>query len=249
MFTIEQRNAIRDELIALAQADENIVGAALVGSSATSLQDDLSDIDIALQLAVDTDEAVVVDRWTRHIADIYGLAHHLDVFAGSTRYRVFLLPESLQIDISFWPNDAFAATSDRFRLLFGSPRESVASPPPSPERLTGYAWLYALHVRSSIARNQPWHGLTLLDDMRDYILALACMRHGLNHHQLRGVDALPSQDLATFVSARATSLEANELRRSLRDHVHLLMQEVGEFDSALAAMLRSPLREIGDYVP
>ncbi|MCO5224443.1 MAG: nucleotidyltransferase domain-containing protein, partial [Thermomicrobiales bacterium] len=149
MFTVEQRELIRDELIALARSDTSIVGAALVGSSATNLQDDFSDIDLALQLAPGADESLVVERWTHHISKTYGLAHHLDVLAGSTRYRVFLLPESLQIDISFWAYDAFAAKGDRFRLLFGAPAESSSAAPPSPDRLIGMAWLYALHVRSS----------------------------------------------------------------------------------------------------
>lgn len=247
MFSVDQRNAIRDELIALAQTDPDIVGAALVGSSATERQDDLSDIDLALHLGRHADESAVVDRWTQHIAATYGLAHHLDVFAGTTRYRVYLLPESPQIDISFWQHGTFVATGDRFRLLFGSPPETLSSTPPSLERLIGYAWLYALHVRSSIARNQPWHALSLLDDMRDHVLMLACVRHGLNHHQLRGVDDLPEDVLAGFTTARATSLEMDELRRSLRTHAELLLGEVAAIDQDLAASLVLPIHEITEY--
>lgn len=247
MFTVAQRNSIRDELIALAQSDTSIIGAALVGSSATDLQDDLSDIDLALQLAPEADESQVVERWTHHISTTYGLAHYLDVFAGSTRYRVFLLPASLQIDISFWSHDAFAARGDRFRLLFGTP--AVASPtvPPNPDRLIGMAWLYALHVRSSIARNEPWHALTLLDDMRDHLLTLACVRHELNAHQLRGVDDLPPDVLTRFADARTGSLETPGLRRSLQRHAELLLDEVAMIDHDLASALTAPIREITEY--
>ncbi|MCO5226365.1 MAG: nucleotidyltransferase domain-containing protein [Thermomicrobiales bacterium] len=247
MFTVEQRDLIRDELIALAQSDTSIVGAALVGSSATNLQDDFSDIDLALQLASGADESLVVKRWTHHISTTYGLAHHLDVFTGSTRYRVFLLPESLQIDISFWANDVFAAKGDRFRLLFGTPSESSSAVPPSPDRLIGMAWLYALHVRSSIARNEPWHALTLLDDLRDHLLMLACIRHGLNAHELRGVDDLPVDILTRFADARTRSLETPELRRSLRSHAELLLDEVAMIDRDLAVALTAPIYAIKDY--
>lgn len=247
MFTVEQRDRIRDELIALAHADDSVVGAALVGSSATGLQDDLSDIDLALQLTLDVDEAQVVSRWTNHIAATYGLAHHLDVFAGSTRYRVFLLPNSLQIDVSFWAYDVFGATGDRFRLLFGASREAAIAGAVDTNRLIGYAWLYALHVRSSISRNEPWHALSLLDDMRDYVLMLTCVRHGLNAHQLRGVDNLPTEVLARFQAARATSIQGDELRRSLEAHAQLLLAEVRFLDDALAAALSPPIQEIAGY--
>lgn len=247
MFTTKLRDHIRDELIALAQADTDIVGAALVGSSATGLQDAFSDIDLALQLAPDVDEAAAVDRWTRHITERYGVAHHLDVYAGNTRYRVYLLPESLQIDISFWAHNAFVAIGDRFTLLFGAHPEERRVTTQNPDHLIGYAWLYALHVRSSIARNQPWHALSLLDDMRDYVLMLACIRHGLNPRELRGVDDLPSEVLSRFTIARAISLQPDELRRSLRCHGELLLTEVSEIDANLADQLSEPVREIMEY--
>ena len=56
MFTVEDRERIREELMDAARASGVIVGAALVGSAARGAEDAWSDIDLALQLAPDAAE-------------------------------------------------------------------------------------------------------------------------------------------------------------------------------------------------
>ena len=119
MFTSAERSRIRAELIADAESDPRISGAALVGSAARGAEDEWSDIDLLVKLDVDVDERAVVDSWTAAIDERYGIADTLDVFAAGARYRVFLLRSSLQIDVSFWPHDKFRATEPGFTLLFG----------------------------------------------------------------------------------------------------------------------------------
>lgn len=248
MFTVADRERIQASLISLAEQDADIIGAAIVGSSATGLQDSLSDIDLALQIAPGVYPDSVIDRWTSLIHDQVEIAHTLDVIAGNgVLYRVFLTCDSMQMDISFWPADTFRATGDRFRLLFGSANDSASPAPPDRDRLIGMAWLYALHVRSAIARNEPWHAQSLLDDLRDFVLTLACLRFGVNTHQLRGVDELPPDLLARFAEARSTSLRTPELRRSLQQHLSLLREEVQAVDADLAARLDRPIALIADY--
>jgi predicted nucleotidyltransferase len=246
MFTVNDREQIQANLIRLAATDEQLSGAALVGSSATGEQDDLSDIDLALQIVPGLDINAVIDRWTALVREQVKIAHTLDVIAGNgVLYRVFLTHDSMQIDISFWPHDEFRATGDRFRLLFGTANEALSPTPPDAHRLIGMAWLYGLHVRSAIARNEPWHALLLLDDMRDFVLTLACLRHGANAHQLRGVDSLPTTLLDRFSQARSATLEMHELKRSLTMHVNLLMNEVATIDAGLVDSLHDPLELIG----
>jgi hypothetical protein len=104
-----------------AEADARVVGAAMVGSGARGTQDAWSDIDVALQLDHRVDEAQLVDESTKTIHDEYGIADTHDVWAASARYRVFRLRGSLQVDVSFWPRDAFRATKPGCRVLFGTP--------------------------------------------------------------------------------------------------------------------------------
>ena len=64
MFTPEDREQLRDELICAARADAHIGGAALVGSSALGREDQWSDIDLALCVDADAERAAVIAEWT-----------------------------------------------------------------------------------------------------------------------------------------------------------------------------------------
>ncbi len=248
MFTVADRERIQQEIISWAENDADVIGAALVGSSATGLQDELSDIDLMLQISEGADLDAVIVRWTSQLQESFDIAHTLDVVAGNgVLYRVFLTKASMQMDISFWPEHEFRATGERFKLLFGEANPATALPAADPEQLIGMAWLYATHVRSAIARSEPWHALSLLDDLRDYVFTLVCVRHDVNAHQLRGVDQLPDSVLESFRHARPEGVTANELARSLREHTHLLLKETSHIDSHQAASLAVPLRLVGEF--
>lgn len=59
MFSAAERTTIRAELIALAERDPRIIGAALAGSAARGTEDAWSDIDLLLQLDPAADEPEV----------------------------------------------------------------------------------------------------------------------------------------------------------------------------------------------
>ena len=249
MFTQAEREQLREVLIETAHADDDVVGAALVGSAATGREDAWSDID--LQVRRDADPAEVARRWTAQFYDQHGAAHHLDVVAGGVLYRVFLLASSLQIDVSFWPEDQFRATEPGFALLFGTPQPSTEPGEPEASREIGMAWLYALHSRSAIARGRVWQATMMLDHLRDQLLVLACMRlvlacmrHRLNPHHGREADRLPASTLTILRQARATSLAEPELARSHTALVRAIADEIALHDPELSAGLTEALNEL-----
>ena len=238
MFTVEERTDMCNRLIAAARSDPQVVGAALVGSTAKGLDDRWSDIDLALQLAPDADPDVVAEHWTAYVRDQSPVADTMDVYGpDNTLYRVFLLASSLQIDLSFWPQHSFRATEDGFKLIFGTPAEPTVSNGPNSERLIRMGWLYALHVRSSVARGRTWQAIMMLDDLRNQILALASLRHGLPAYHGRGADALPPETLARFEESRARSTSTAELARSARALLQLYLDETELHDPATAECL------------
>ena len=242
MFESGDRERIRSELIEAASADPDIVGAALVGSAARGAEDRWSDIDLVLQLADDAGEPRVVERWTRLIRDRYGVADTLDVFAAQgVRYRVFLLPTSLQIDLSFWPRDLFRETEPGFALQFGTPAEPTRPAAPDPRRMIGMGWLSALHARSALARGKAWQAAGMLDHLREEVMALQCVRAGLDPWHGRDVDRLDAESLRLLEGARAASLRPDELERSRRAMLPLFHDEVRRHDPALADDLAAPL--------
>ena len=244
MFTPEDRTRLRDALIAAARADPRLTGAALTGSAAVGAEDRWSDIDLAPGIAGGADREQVVAGWTERMYREEGAIHHLDVYLGDTLFRVFLLANTLQVDLAFWPQAQFGALGPTFRLLFGTANERPHRPPPTAEGLIGWAWLYALHARSSIARGRAWQAEHMISAMRDQVLALACLRHGLPAVEGRGIDRLPPEATAAVAAGLVRSLDAAELRRAFGVVTEALIAEVERADADLACRLTAPLRAL-----
>jgi predicted nucleotidyltransferase len=99
VFTREYRSRLREELIAAARADKRITGAAVTGSSALGSEDAWSDIDLAFGIGEADAMAAAMADWTDLMYREHGAVHHLDVMAGASIYRVFLLANTLQVDL------------------------------------------------------------------------------------------------------------------------------------------------------
>jgi len=257
MFTVVARERLRDVLVSAAEADARISAAALVGSSALGREDRWSDIDLALCVDADAERPAVIAEWTDWMYAEHGAVHHMDVTRGGALYRVFLLADTLQVDLSFWPATEFGATGPGFRLLFGAvakdapapapaagEKKEIPTPAPTAGELIGMAWLYALHARSSVARERVRQAEYMISGMRDHVLALACLRHDLPTVHGRGFDRLPLEVTATIEPALVRSLDLPELKRAFAAATEALLGEAELADPALADQLAEPLREL-----
>jgi hypothetical protein len=244
MFTEQEREHIRKELVSAAEADARIIGAAHLGSAALGRQDQWSDIDLALCLAADADFNEVLVDWTQCMYTDHAAVTNYDLKRGTILYRVFLLNNTLQVDLSFWPAPEFRAIGPKFSLIFGSAGEPIPAPQPDSMDMIGIAWLYALHVRSSIARGRRLQAEHMLSGMRDSVLALVCKRHGVAAVQGRGLDDLPEALRVQAADCLAQSLEPVALKSAFRATMDLLIGEIQYADAALAAQLTSPLNTV-----
>ena len=156
MFTSENRNRLRSDLLEHAAKDRRISGAAITGSAADGLEDRWSDIDLAFGVSDAAELPNVLSDWTARMYHDHLALHHLDVRFGGWIYRVFLLPSTLQVDLAFVSVTEFRALAPSFRLMFGEAAEPRNFPPTPPGDIVGLAWLYALHARSCIARGNLW---------------------------------------------------------------------------------------------
>jgi hypothetical protein len=244
VFTPADRARVREALVAAARDDPRVTAAAVTGSAAVGSEDRWSDIDLALCVAADTDVDAVVEDWSARMYGEHGAVHHVDVWRGSTHFRVFLLASTLQVDIAFWPAAEFGPIGPSFQLLFGSAGERPPDRAPEPEHLIGMAWLYALHARSSIARGRRWQAEYMLSAARDQVLALACVHHGLPAAYARGVDALPAEVTRPLEAGLVGSLDPAEFERCLRVVLERLMDETERADPGLAERLAGALTEL-----
>jgi hypothetical protein len=90
------------------------------------------------------------------------------------------------VDLAFWSTEDFAPIGPNFKLIFGAPNPPPAAPIPNRQTIIGMAWLYALHVRSSLARGRALQTEYLLGGMRNQVFELACLRCGVIAQQGRG---------------------------------------------------------------
>ena len=230
MFTVEQRDALRDRLLRLAEEDERVVAGAAVGSLAVDGGDRFSDLDLTFSIADHVPVADVLNDWTRTLIDELDAVHLADLERGSTTYRVFLLPDALQFDLSMTPAAQFRPAGPRFRLLFGETAAgaSEVSTPPVAGDLFGWGVIYALHARACIERGRVWQAEHYVGAVRDHALSLACLRQGLPAVQARGYDDLSAETLAGFEAAHVGGVEPGALRAALAASVLALMHTGAE---------------------
>jgi len=240
MFTVEQRDALREYVLRLAQEDERIVAGAVVGSLALGGGDRYADLDLTFGVADPVKIADVLTDWTRTLGDEREAVHLFDLQHGPTIYRVFLFPDALQFDLSLTPAAQFRPAGPRFRLLFGETAPAPTAPTPAAARelftaipavaedLFGWGVVYAIYVRSCIERGRVWQAEHYVGAVRDHALALACLREGQPVVEGRGYDALSAETLVRFAQTHVGALEPSVLYSSLAAAVRALLHEGAE---------------------
>ena len=247
MFTVEQRDALREHVLQLAEEDERVVAGAAVGSLAVDGGGDrFSDLDLTFGIADHMPVTEVLDDWTRTLSGDRDAVHLADLERGPTIYRVFLLPDALQFDLSMTPAAQFRPAGPRFRLLFGETAagDYKGSTPPVAHDLFGWGVIYALHARACIERRRVWQAEHYVGAVRDHALSLACLREGLPAVQARGYDDLSAETLARFEDAHVTALEPGPLRAALAASVVALMREGSEARLPHADVVAQRLAEL-----
>jgi hypothetical protein len=237
MFTVEQRDVLRERVVALADDDERVVAGALVGSLAVDAGDRYSDVDLTFAVADDAEVAVVLDDWARTLIEEDEAVHLVDLRRGPTTYRVFLLRDALQLDLSMTPAAEFRPAGPRFKLLFGETSEGLDSQmqptvgdlfiatPATAGDIFGWGVVYALHAQACIERGRTWQAEHYVGAVRDHALSLACLRHSRPAAQARGYDDLPAGVLAAFEHAHVATPDDVSLRSALAASVEVLIDE------------------------
>jgi hypothetical protein len=245
MFSVDDRNRVRDHVLDRAQADGRVVAGAVVGSLASSEGDRWSDLDLTFGVADGVALPEVLDDFTVDLGRKFNATHLFDLPSGAAIYRVFLLPGCLQFDLSFAPASQWGALGPEFRLLFGQAAQLVQGQPAPARQILGYAVHHALRARFCIERGRYWQAEYWGSAVRDYALSLACRRRGLPTHYGRGFDELPHDLQEIALGALPCSLDREELRRSLSCAIDLLLGETDEVQE-LADRVRPQLRQLAE---
>jgi hypothetical protein len=254
VFTTAQRDALRERVLRLGADDDRVVAGAVVGSLAVDAGDRFSDLDMTFGVDDRAEVAAVLGDWTRTLGGELDAIALVDLQRGPTTYRVFLLADALQLDLSMTPAADFRPAGPRFRLLFGA--TTAADPPPAapgtlfidtpavPRDVFGWGVIYALHARACIERGRPWQAEHYVGAVRDHALSLACLREGVIPHQARGYDDLDRETLGRLAPAHVGSAEPGALRAALAASVVALLHEGAEVGLPHADVVAGRLAEL-----
>src|SRR5437762_6598349 len=165
-------------MLELAEEDERVVAGAAVGSLAVGSGDRFSDLDLTFGTAGGVSVKDVLEDWTRTLSVELAAVRLADLEVGPTIYRVLLLPDALQFDLSMTPAPHFRPAGPRFQLLFGETAADESEAPrrpqgglfiPTPtvaEDIFGWGVIYALHARACIERGRVWQAEHYVDAVR-----------------------------------------------------------------------------------
>ncbi|WP_433918620.1 hypothetical protein OIE50_17310 [Streptomyces canus] len=247
MFTVEERDRLRERLLARAEADDSVVGAAFTGSYAVGEGDRWSDTDLVL--AVRGDLTPTLERWTGWLYDDLGARHHWDLRVGAGVIRVFLLPDWLEIDLTFAPEAEFGPRGPQWRTVFGRSRPLEPFAPPDGDTLVGLLWHHALHARVCVERARWWQAEHWISALREHVITLACLRLGHPAAHAKGAHLLPDDLSTALETTLVRSLTAAELHRALSATVGVVTAELARFRPELATRLAPMFAELTNTPP
>jgi predicted nucleotidyltransferase len=227
MFTVEEREAVFDAIIALVSEHRSIVGAAVVGSLADPSSDRFSDIDLTFAVKDGIDLTSVLDDLTEQLRVMTAIDVLFDLPFGPTLYRVLLFPAELQVDLSVTAASAFARRGPNFRLLFGTATMPVELPAQPLSVIAGYAVHHALHASTSIERDRYAQAAYWIGELRNEALHLAMSSIGADPSQARGAHLLPAEVLLQAERTLSASFQKTELKRALVEAIELLKLVLG----------------------
>jgi predicted nucleotidyltransferase len=243
VFSVRDRDRVRDRVLEMASSDARVVAGAIVGSLARGDGDRWSDLDLTFAVAEGVPIPHVLEDWTRRLAEEFHAVQLFDLPSSGTIYRVFLLPGCLQFDLSFSSASEFGAIGPNFRMLFGTAIEKPFARPPSAHELFGYAVHHAVRARFCIERGRYWESEYWISGVRDSALSLACRRRDLPARYGRGFDSLPADVRNAFTGALVQALDREGLLRALGSAIDGLLRE-GDEVQELAARVEPQLRQL-----
>lgn len=240
MFAAADRDRVRTQLLERARRDVRITSAALTGSAARGAEDRWSDIDLLFAVDDDASTAAALTDWTDFMYRALGALHHFDLRPGGVIYRVFLLPDCLEVDLAFTVAKKGAGAHNA-HTIFGEAIAPPAPPSAQPDHLAGLAWHHVLRAHAAIGRARPWQAEYRISGIRDQVLRLACHRLGRPASEATGADDLPGEITDALRDGLVRTLDTDELHRALAVLAPALLCEIFEFDPGLADRLAAAL--------
>jgi len=243
-FSIAEREQIKQQITTIAQENENILAAVLVGSGAVGFADEVSDIDFVMVVDAEANILETMKCIKRRIEEYYDVLFFTQM--DKRGLQIYLLNNYLEIDIGFQSLNNAEAKNECYKIIFDKnntvapvmretcqQNKSKEQENISDENLkrkymeeSETIWHYVFHAAVAIKRNQYWHCLAELDIVRNKIIELKGYRNSIRTKRWRDVDKLPHNDLLVLQKTYTTALTQKSLLQSLLLLTNLLFDEL-----------------------
>ncbi|WP_299903316.1 hypothetical protein [uncultured Aquimarina sp.] len=231
MYSKKDRIEVQEAIINFAKSDSKIIDCAIVGSESVGNDDKWSDIDLTFGYENEADANQVLREWSKMMSESFDANRLFDISYKESLYRVFLLPNGLQVDLSFTPSKYFGAITDKFKLIFGQEKEREFKSLPEINLIAGYSILFALKTRTSIERENYWQAEYYLSKCRENVMVLKCLKESKNPFDGRSFDNLPNDFLRQMQNCLLIELSRVNLRTSLKNLIQILIKELSSINS------------------
>lgn len=245
MYSKEYRNKVQSSIITFAKEDVRITDCAIVGSESIGENDEWSDIDLTFGFNMEIEIPKILLDWNELMAKKFGANVLFDLAFRESIYRVYLLPNALQVDLSFTPTKHFGAITEKFKLIFGEEKNRNSKPVPKLNTIFGYAVLYALKTRCSIEREKFWQAHYFLEKFKENIMTLKCLSENLNPFDGRDYDNLSDLFLTRIQSSLIDSPNRYNLGESLKVLTEILINETKN-NSEINYKFENELKQIAE---
>lgn len=256
LVTPQERYEILEKLVTVLKEDASVIGVVIVGSGASGFLDVYSDIDLVVVLA---DDRVFISMYQALKAILqkeFNVFYHFEQHVSTEDTTLLIMLDNfLELDIQFVKGRVLAVKDkqwtvryDRHGDLDDRVQESfsetqMVAPRRIYLRVVERIWQPILKCVAALNRNEIWHALHMLEQIRNETVHLAGINHRVQTHGFTDVDQLPEMFLVHLRHTIPTSTSNVAIRRALRSTVRLFFSEALTLEGHLRLDVASKMQE------
>jgi len=257
LFTVDERELIKTQIIQVAEKNANILSAVLVGSGAIGFTDDISDLDF--YLITDSEENIfeAMKYMKEHIEKYNNpiLAKQID----ERKLQVYLLQNYLEVDIGYSSINEANSDKENFKVIFDKTgkvnqlmnetlqkyKEKIINTDIRDKFMenAGSIWHFLFHAANAIKRKQYWRCIADMELARNIIIEIKGYRYSLETKRGRDVDKFPQTELENMQKTYATEFTQEALLQNLLYLTDWVYNELEEYFHDYIAVNRQHVTE------
>lgn len=238
LYTVVERDNIMTALVNLFYKDERIIGFIKVGSSAYNYKDKYSDIDLAIIVNDPKDLEQIFDDWKEIIYKEFSVLHDFEVrFSSDGFLHGFLLENFLEIDIGFQTKDKIYAKRKDWDVVFDKTNEIKEKMQTTWKERKNRddqddlfqffkgSWYNILHTLIALVRDNLWHAIFELEELRLMIINIVNLRCKLRVKRFQEVSKFPKEIQSQLKDLIITNIDKKHLYNNLLCSANFLYSE------------------------